>query len=82
MVYPTMPFGAPLAADKWPDVRTPLGFGNWLGLPEVSVPAGYGPDGMPAGNLSFVGLPGSDARVLALAHSYERASKRFVAPVL
>lgn len=82
MVYPTMPFGAPLAADKWPDVRTPLGYGNWLGLPEVSVPAGYGPDGMPSGNLSFVGLPGSDARILALAHSYERASKRFVAPTL
>lgn len=82
MVYPTMPFGAPLAADKWPDIRTALGYGNWLGLPEVSVPAGYGPDGMPAGNLSFVGLPGSDARILALAHSYERASKRFVAPAL
>jgi hypothetical protein len=25
--------------------RTPLGYGNWLGLPEVSVPAGYGADG-------------------------------------
>jgi Asp-tRNA(Asn)/Glu-tRNA(Gln) amidotransferase A subunit family amidase len=25
-------------------------------------------------------LPGSDARLLALAHSYEQASKRFVAP--
>jgi len=46
----------------------------------VSVPTGLGADGMPAGNISFVGLPGSDARVLALAHSYERASSRFVAP--
>ena len=73
MVYPTMPFGAPRAVDPWPDVRTPLGYGNWLGLPEVSVPAGTGADGLPALNVSFVGLPGDDALVLALAHGYERA---------
>ncbi len=82
MVYPTMPFPAPRAVDKWPDVRTTLGYGNWLGLPEVSVPSGMGADGMPAGNISFVGLPGSDARLLALAHAYERSSRRFVAPMM
>jgi aspartyl-tRNA(Asn)/glutamyl-tRNA(Gln) amidotransferase subunit A len=81
MVYPTMPFNAPRAADKWPDVRTPLGYGNWLGLPEVSVPAGIGADGMPALNVSIVGLPGTDARVLAFAHAYERHSQRFRPPV-
>jgi Asp-tRNA(Asn)/Glu-tRNA(Gln) amidotransferase A subunit family amidase len=80
MVYPTMPFNAFRVADGWPDVRTPLGYGNWLGLPEVSVPAGLGADGMPALNLSVAGLPGEDARVLALAHAYERQSRRFVAP--
>src|SRR5438105_1047355 len=80
MIYPTMPFPAPRAVDPWPDIRTTLGYGNWLGLPEVSVPTGLGADGMPAGNISFVGLPGTDAKVLALAHSYERRSKRFVAP--
>ena len=80
MVYPTMPFNAPRAADNWPDIRTTLGYGNWLGLPEVSVPAGIGTDRMPALNLSVVGLPGEDARVLALAHAYERQSRRFVAP--
>lgn len=80
MVYPTMPFNPFRLADGWPDVRTPLGYGNWLGLPEVSVPAGLGADGMPALNLSVVGLPGEDARVLAFAHAYERQSRRFVAP--
>jgi Asp-tRNA(Asn)/Glu-tRNA(Gln) amidotransferase A subunit family amidase len=80
LVYPTMPFGAWVTQAGWPDVRTALGFGNWLGLPEVSVPAGYGTDGMPAGNLSFVGLPGTDAKMLALAHAYEQVSRRFVAP--
>ena len=80
MVYPTMPFNAPRAVDAWPDIRTALGFGNWLGLPEVSIPAGLGADGMPALNLSVVGLPGADAHILALAHAYERHSRRFVAP--
>ncbi|HZF74001.1 MAG TPA: amidase, partial [Gemmatimonadaceae bacterium] len=40
MIYPTMPFPAPRATDPWPDIRTTLGYGNWLGLPEVSVPSG------------------------------------------
>jgi aspartyl-tRNA(Asn)/glutamyl-tRNA(Gln) amidotransferase subunit A len=35
---------------------------------------------MPAMNLSVVGLPGEDARVLALAHGYERGSRRFEKP--
>jgi Asp-tRNA(Asn)/Glu-tRNA(Gln) amidotransferase A subunit family amidase len=80
MVYPTMPFNAFRLADGWPDIRTALGYGNWLGLPEVSVPAGLGADGLPALNLSVVGLPGEDARVLALVHAYERQSRRFAAP--
>jgi aspartyl-tRNA(Asn)/glutamyl-tRNA(Gln) amidotransferase subunit A len=80
MVYPTMPFNAPRAVDPWPDIRTALGYGNWLGLPEVSIPAGLGADRMPALNLSIVGLPGDDANVLSLAHAYERQSRRFVAP--
>ena len=80
MVYPTMPFNAFRLADGWPDIRTALGYGNWLGLPEVSVPAGLGADGLPALSLSVTGLPGEDARVLALAHAYERQSRRFAPP--
>jgi Asp-tRNA(Asn)/Glu-tRNA(Gln) amidotransferase A subunit family amidase len=72
LIYPTMPFNAFSLAEGWPDVRTALGFGNWLGLPEVSVPSGRDPDGMPSLSLSVVGLPGEDAQVLALAHAYER----------
>ena len=80
LVYPTMPFTACGTSVGRPDVRTALGFVTWPGLPEVSVPARYDADGMPACNLSFVGLPGSDSRILAFAHAYERASGRFVAP--
>lgn len=82
LIYPTMPFPAPLASDPWPDIRTALGYGNWLGIPEISVPTGLNSGGMPGGNISFVGLPGSDARLLALAHSYQHHSDRFVAPAL
>ena len=60
--------------------QAPAVMSEWLGLPEVSVPAGLGADGMPALNLSVVGLPGDDARVLMLAHAYERHSRRFGAP--
>lgn len=80
MVWPTMPFNAPRIVDDWPLIRTTLSYNNWLGLPEVSVPAGIGADGMPALNLSVVGTPGDDARVLALAHAYEGQSRRFRAP--
>jgi Asp-tRNA(Asn)/Glu-tRNA(Gln) amidotransferase A subunit family amidase len=80
MIYPTMPFNAPRAVDPWPNIRTALGYGNWLGIPEVSIPAGMGADKMPALNLSIVGMPGTDALVLAYAHAYERQSRRFVAP--
>lgn len=80
MVYPTMPFPSPPVGTAWPSIPTTLGYGNWLGFPEVSVPAGMASDGYPAGNVSFVGLPGSDAKVLAYAHAYEQHSHRFSAP--
>lgn len=80
MVWPTMPFNATPIAGKWPKVRTTLSYNNWLGLPEVSVPSGYDADGMPALNLSVVGFPGDDVRVLALAHAYERQSMMFRFP--
>ena len=79
MIWPTVPFNALRLGEKWPAIQTTLSYNNWLGLPEVSVPAGLGADGMPAMNLSMVGFPGDDARVLALAHAYERQSRRFVA---
>lgn len=80
MLHPTMPFPAPRTSDRWPNIPTTLGYGNWLGTPEVSVPGGLGADGMPTGNISFSGLPGSDGRVLEVAHAFQLVSRRFVAP--
>lgn len=76
MIYPTMPFNAPRVVDAWPKVRVALSYGNWLGIPEVSVPAGVGADGMPALNVSFVGMPNTDAAMLAFAHAYQRQARR------
>jgi Asp-tRNA(Asn)/Glu-tRNA(Gln) amidotransferase A subunit family amidase len=78
LIYPTMPFAAFGADGVWPGIRTPLGFGNWLGLPEVSVPAGLGSDGIPGMSLSFIGRPMTDRAMLGLATAYERESHRFV----
>ena len=47
---------------------------NVLGLPAISVPCGFTRDGLPIG-LQIAGAPGDDARVLQLAHAYERATE-------
>ncbi len=47
---------------------------NVLGLPAISVPCGFTRAGLPVG-LQIVGAPGDDARVLQLAHAYERATE-------
>jgi Asp-tRNA(Asn)/Glu-tRNA(Gln) amidotransferase A subunit family amidase len=47
---------------------------NVLGLPAISVPCGFTRDGLPIG-LQIAGAPGYDARVLQLAHAYERATE-------
>ncbi|OZI26253.1 glutamyl-tRNA amidotransferase [Bordetella genomosp. 9] len=42
------------------------------GFPEITVNAGWAPGNMPVG-ISFLGRPGDDARVLALAAAFERS---------
>ena len=59
-----------------PPEGTPLEFRNThmfdvLGLPAISVPCGLTRDGMPIG-LQIAGSRFAEARMLALAHAYER----------
>jgi aspartyl-tRNA(Asn)/glutamyl-tRNA(Gln) amidotransferase subunit A len=56
--------GPPLSARN----TTPF---NIYGLPTVSVNCGFSASGLPIG-LQISGPPGGDARVLALAHAYQR----------
>ncbi len=44
------------------------------GLPAISVPAGFTPEGLPIG-LQIVGRPGDDLGVLQLAHAFEGATE-------
>jgi aspartyl-tRNA(Asn)/glutamyl-tRNA(Gln) amidotransferase subunit A len=84
LVTPTSPVTAPALAELQanPDdlrrrelilLRNTRPF-NVLGLPAVSVPCGFTRAGLPIG-LQIAGAPGDDARVLQLAHAYERATK-------
>ena len=57
-------------------------FGNYYGLPAISVPAGHDRHGLPF-SAQFVGPHGSDDRVLALAEEYQRVTKwRYQEPPL
>jgi len=50
------------------------------GLPAISVPAGFTPDGLPAA-IELVGAPWSDARLVALAYAFEQAASHRRAPL-
>jgi len=44
---------------------------NVTGMPALTVPAGFGTDGLPIG-LQLMGRPGADATVLGAGHAFER----------
>jgi aspartyl-tRNA(Asn)/glutamyl-tRNA(Gln) amidotransferase subunit A len=46
---------------------------NVLGLPALSLPAGFTENGLPSG-IQLVGAPWSDPRLLAFGHAYEQAT--------
>ena len=54
-------------------IRNTLPF-NVYGIPAISVPCGFTRAGLPIG-LQISGPPLGEARVLALAHAYERATR-------
>lgn len=48
-------------------------FANYYGLPAISVPCGFGSNGLPLG-LQIVGKPGNETAVLRLAYQYANAT--------
>ena len=46
---------------------------NMTGLPAISVPCGFTPDGLPIG-LQIIGRPFEETTVLRVAHAYERST--------
>ncbi len=55
-----------------PSARNTMPF-NLYGLPAISVPCGFSPAGLPIG-LQIIGPAGAEARVLALAAAWQRAT--------
>jgi amidase len=55
---------------RWMETVVPATF---AGLPAISVPAGFSPEGLPCG-LQLVGRPRDDLGVLRLAQAYEEAA--------
>ncbi|MEL6385264.1 MAG: hypothetical protein AAFQ89_22920, partial [Cyanobacteria bacterium J06626_18] len=55
-----------------PPARQAL-FASSTGLPDVTVPAGFGSQGLPV-TLSFTGRPYSESNLLGLAYSFEQAT--------
>mgnify|MGYP000751747530 CR=1 FL=1 len=47
------------------------------GLPSISVPAGFGANGLPMG-LALIGKPQGDWALLKLAHAYEKANQELI----
>jgi aspartyl-tRNA(Asn)/glutamyl-tRNA(Gln) amidotransferase subunit A len=48
--------------------------GNIAGQPALSVPTGFGPDGLPTG-IQFTGKAWSESRLLSIARTYQDATE-------
>ena len=56
---------------RWMEVVVPA---SLIGLPALSVPVGFGPQGLPSG-MQIIGQSGDDAEVLAIGQAYHRATE-------
>jgi amidase len=56
---------------RWMEVVVPA---SLIGLPALSVPVGFGPQGLPSG-MQIIGRSGDDAKVLAIGQAYHRATE-------
>eukprot|EP01035_Chromulina_nebulosa_P040213 gene40213-54379_t len=84
IVYPTSPKPATLIVpDKPPQpsagTDSATSFANETGYPDLIVPAGVTPSGLPV-TISFFGPAWSEPKLLAYAYSYEQATHHRVAP--
>jgi len=77
LVYPTLRRKAAIIGEPQRGANCQLS--AVTGLPALSAPAGFTPDGMPIG-LELLGRPLDDARLLAMAYDYEQATHPRRAP--
>jgi amidase len=77
LVYPTLRRKAAIIGEPQRGANCQLS--AVTGLPALSAPAGFTPDGMPIG-LELLGRPLDDARLVAMAYDYEQATRPRRAP--
>jgi Asp-tRNA(Asn)/Glu-tRNA(Gln) amidotransferase A subunit family amidase len=77
LVYPTIRRKAARIGDRQRGSNCQLSASS--GFPALSLPAGFTNDGIPVG-LEIMGLPLTDARLVALAYAYEQAATPRRAP--
>jgi len=74
--WPTEIAGRPMDTyHRWMEVVI---YATLAGLPAISVPAGFGAQGLPMG-LQLIGKPQGDFALLQLAHAYEQAAAELLA---
>ena len=78
LVYPTMRQRPVRIGEAQPGSTCPLSASS--GLPALSVQAGFTADGLPVG-IELLGRPFADARLVALAYSFEQLGPRRRPPV-
>ncbi|WP_090043796.1 amidase [Limnohabitans sp. 2KL-27] len=70
--WPSSVAGRPMDTyHRWMEVVI---YATLAGLPSISVPAGFGANGLPMG-LALIGQPQGDLALLKLAHAYEMANQ-------
>ncbi|MEO2158623.1 MAG: amidase family protein [bacterium] len=79
IVYPTM--RRPIAIIGAPQTGSTCQLSASTGLPALSVPAGFTEDGLPFG-IELLGLPLTDAKLLALGYSFEQNTNNRQPPLL
>jgi amidase len=84
IVYPTSPRVATLIKPDKPPTPTsgadsPTSFANETGFPDLIVPAGMTPDGLPV-TISFFGKAFSEPKLLGYGYDFEQASRARVLP--
>ena len=77
IAYPTLRRKAALIGE--PQYGATCALSAVTGLPALSIPAGFTPDGMPIG-VELLGRPLSDAQLLGMAYDYEHATHPRRAP--
>ena len=79
IVYPTQSRPAMFINDPAPSPSSPTSLANLSGYPDLAVPAGTTPDGLPV-TVSFLGRPLSEGALLSYGYDFEQATRAIRLP--